>query len=260
MANSLDHTSLESLEVGAAPVVRHFLDRLQLAPLLARYLPPASRRPEDIPTSVTLCVLVTNLLLARRPLYGLHTWAARCVPEYLGIQPDQVALLGDDRLGRSLDRLYRADRASLLTALVVQAVREFQIDLKQLHNDTTTVTFAGAYRNQPPAEQRDRPPRITFGYNKGMRSWSKTVRARTITQSPSSRRRCDQYGRSSAPGSAALRRPLFLRLPSPCLGVADFPAFAALHPYDPLARLRHHRNAAPLSIWSSLARSSIRQL
>ena len=65
MATSFDNTSLESLEVGAAPVVRRFLDRLQLAPLLARYLPPTNRRREDIPTSVTLCVLVTNLLLAR---------------------------------------------------------------------------------------------------------------------------------------------------------------------------------------------------
>jgi transposase len=169
MATPFDQTSLESLEVGAAPVIRRFLDRLQLQPLLARYLPPASRRPEEIPTAVTLCALVTNLLLARRPLYGLSEWAARRVPEYLGLQPDQVALLGDDRLGRGLDRLYRADRASLLTALVVQTVREFQIDLKQLHNDTTTVTFAGAYRNQQPAEHRDRPPRITFGYNKDHR-------------------------------------------------------------------------------------------
>ncbi len=169
MATPFDQTSLESLEVGAAPVVRHFLGRLQLEPLLARYLPPASRRPEDIPTSVTLCVLATNLLLARRPLYGLPEWAVRRVPEYLGLQPGQADLLGDDRFGRALDRLYRADRASLLTALVVRAVREFQVELRQTHNDTTTVTFAGAYHSQAPAEERDRPPRITFGYNKDHR-------------------------------------------------------------------------------------------
>jgi transposase len=169
MATPFDHTSLESLEVGATPVVRHFLDRLQLAPLLARHLPPARRRPEDLPTAVTLCVLVTNLLLARRPLHGLAQWAARRVPEHLGLQPGQAALLGDDRLGRALDRLYRADRASLLTALVVRAVRAFQVELRQAHNDTTTVTFAGAYLNQAPAEERDRPPRITFGYNKDHR-------------------------------------------------------------------------------------------
>src|SRR5215471_13501100 len=169
MTTPFDHTSLESLDVGAAPVVRRFLDRLQLEPLLARYLPPANRRPEDLPTSVTLCVLVTNLLLARRPLYGLPEWAARRVPEHLGLRPGQAGLLGDDRFGRSLDRLYRADRASLLTAVVVRAVREFQVELRQTHHDTTTVTFAGAYQNQAPAEERDRPPRITFGYNKDHR-------------------------------------------------------------------------------------------
>jgi hypothetical protein len=71
MSDAWEQTSLESLEVGAAPVVRRFLDRLLLEPLLARHLPPATRRREEIPTAVTLCVLVTNLLLARRPLYAL---------------------------------------------------------------------------------------------------------------------------------------------------------------------------------------------
>src|SRR5262249_43142794 len=104
-----------------------------------------------------------------RPRYGLAAWAARRVPEHLGLQPGQAGLLGDDRFGRALDRLYRADRASLLTALVVRAVRELQVELRQTHKDTTTVTFAGAYPNQAPSEERDRPPRITFGYNKDHR-------------------------------------------------------------------------------------------
>ncbi len=169
MDRALDNTSLESLEVGAAPVVQRFLERLQLAQLFLQYLPPNARRPEELPTSVTLCVLVTNLLLARRPLYALPAWLARRVPEYLGLRPDQVSLLQDDRLGRALDRLYKADRASMLTALVVRAVRAFRVELGQMHNDTTTVTFSGAYRNQSPAAEPDRPPRITFGYNKDHR-------------------------------------------------------------------------------------------
>jgi transposase len=96
-------------------------------------------------------------------------WVARRVPEHLGLQPDQLALLNDDRIGRALDHLHRADRASLLTALVLHAVRAFDIDLAELHQDTTTVTFTGDYAGQPPAEQEDRPPRITFGYNKDHR-------------------------------------------------------------------------------------------
>jgi len=162
-------TTLESLDVGAAPVVRRFLERLQLEALLGQHLPAIPGRTEDIPTPVVLCALVTNLLLARRPLYALKEWLARCVPEHLGLDPQHLEHLGDDRFGRALDRFYRADRASLLTALVLRAVREFQVELKRMHNDTTTVTVAGAYRNQQAAAETDRPPRITFGYNKDHR-------------------------------------------------------------------------------------------
>src|SRR5262245_24355134 len=166
---ALQNTSHESLEVGATPVVRRFLDRLQLEQLFRQYLPPIARRPEELPTPVTLCVLVTNLLLARCPLYAFPDWLARRVPEHLGLEPGQIGLLQDDRLGRALDRLYHADRATMLTALVVRAVREFRVELGPMHNDTTTVTFSGAYRNQTTAGEQDRPPRITFGYNKDHR-------------------------------------------------------------------------------------------
>ncbi len=44
-----------------------------------------------------------------------------------------------------LDRLFDADRASVITEVVLGAVREFDIDLTQMHNDSTTVTFSGGY-------------------------------------------------------------------------------------------------------------------
>jgi transposase len=116
-----------------------------------------------------LGVLLANLLLARQPLYALADWASRRVPEHLGLLPGQAHLLNDDRAGRALDHLHRADRASLLTALVLRAVAAFDIDLSEQHQDTTTVTFSGEYAHQAPAEQADRPPRITFGYNKDHR-------------------------------------------------------------------------------------------
>jgi transposase len=160
---------LESLEVGAAPLVRLFLERLDLPGLFERQLPPLPGRPPALPSSTVLCVLLSNLLLARRPLYAIPAWVARRVPEYLGLPPGQAVLLNDDRIGRALDHLQRADRASLLTALVLGAVREFAIDLGELHQDTTTVTFSGDYAGQPPTDQVGRPPRITFGYNKDHR-------------------------------------------------------------------------------------------
>ena len=169
MSLSWQQTSLESLEVGATPLVRHFLQRLQLPQLFEQHLPVLPGRQPALSSAVTLTLLVTNLLLARQPLYALAAWTARRVPEHLGLHPGQAALLNDDRSGRALDHLQRADRASLLTALVVRAVRVFAIDLAEFHQDTTTVTFAGDYATQLPAVLASRPPRITFGYNKDHR-------------------------------------------------------------------------------------------
>jgi transposase len=164
-----DNLYLESLDVGAAPLVRHFLQRLDLHGLFQRHLPVLPGRPPALPTATVLNVLLTNLLLARQPLYALPDWAARRVPEFLDLLPGQAALLNDDRLGRALDHLQRADRASLLTALVRHTVQEFALDLSEFHQDTTTVTFSGDYADQWPVTHTDRPPRITFGYNKDHR-------------------------------------------------------------------------------------------
>ena len=169
MSSPWQHTSLESLEVGAAPLVQHFLRRLDLPGLFERHLPPLPGRQPALSSAATLSVLLSNLLLARQPLYAIPAWAARRVPEHLGLSPEQVGPLNDDRIGRALDHLRRADCASMLTELVVHAVREFAIDMAELHQDTTTVTFSGEYAGQAPAAQADRPPRVTFGYNKDHR-------------------------------------------------------------------------------------------
>jgi transposase len=169
MTNPLQNTTHESLDVGATPVVRHFLQRLQLHELFERHLPRLPGRPPALSSALTLTVLLTNLVIARRPLYALPLWAARRIPEHLGLAPAQVALLNDDRLGAALDHLHRADRASLLTALVRHVVSEFAIDLAEFHQDTTTVTLHGQYDHQPNADATNRPPRITFGYNKDHR-------------------------------------------------------------------------------------------
>jgi transposase len=161
--------TLESLEVGAAPLLGHFLTRLNLPALFALHLPRLPGRQPDLDTPTVLAVLLHNLLLARQPLYAIAGWAARRVPEHLGLVAGQVELLNDDRIGRALDHLRRADRASLLTALVLHVVRTFEIDMSEMHQDTTTVSFTGSYAGQPDAESADRPPRITFGYNKDHR-------------------------------------------------------------------------------------------
>src|ERR1700731_4375281 len=159
----------EALAVGAAPVIRHFLEKLGLPALFDGHLPQLRGRQRDVPSSTVLCVLLSNLLLAREPLYAIAAWASGFVPEHLGLLPAQLPRLNDDRFGRALDHLFRSDRASLLTAVVLNTIRLFHLALHEMHQDTTTLTFAGEYADQPPVVQTDRPVRITRGHNKDPR-------------------------------------------------------------------------------------------
>jgi transposase len=210
---------LESLEVGAAPLILHFLRRLQLPELFARFLPVLPGRQPALPTAVTLSVLLCNLLLGRQPLYAIAQWASRRVPEHLGLQPDQVGLLNDDRFGSALDHLRRADRASLLTALVLHVVREFRIDTSEMHQDTTPVSFHGDYAGQPPADQANRPPRICLGYSKGQPGLKQLVYSITISSDGAVPVHCKIYDGNTTDDSVHVDTWQFLRQ---IIGHSDF--------------------------------------
>ena len=69
-----------------------------------------------------------------------------------------------------LDRLFDADRASLITEVVVGMTRQFRLDLARLHNDSTTVTFEGAYSTTAGRRRGGKPtPAIVHGHNKDHR-------------------------------------------------------------------------------------------
>lgn len=117
-----------------------------------------------------LGVLLRNVLLAREPLYGLSGWAAPYRTDLFDLEPGEEALLNDDRVGRSLDALFDADRATLLTGLVVQMVREFGVALDRFHNDSTTVTLQGAYKEAAGEPKRGKPTlKAALGHNKDHR-------------------------------------------------------------------------------------------
>ncbi|MGH2864586.1 MAG: IS1634 family transposase [Solirubrobacteraceae bacterium] len=135
---------LSSQALGALPIVSHFLDRLGLEATLERCLPHGDARAL-MPAARAIRVLVANLCIEREPLYGIGEWAGRFEPAALGLDDGEPDLICDDRVGRALDQLFDCDRASLLTALVLQAIREFQVDCSQLHNDSTSITLHGDY-------------------------------------------------------------------------------------------------------------------
>lgn len=143
---------LASQALGALPIVNRFLDRLGLEAILERHLPDGDARVL-MAVARTIRVLVMNLCVEREPLYGIAEWAGRCDATALSLEPGELELLCDDRVGRALDQLFDCDRASLLTELALQAIKEFAVDCSQLHNDSTSITLYGDYLQ---ADERER--------------------------------------------------------------------------------------------------------
>ena len=144
--------------------------RMKLREFLEGYLPPEDGRTK-LPTPRALMVLVRNILIARNPIYGVGEWAAGYTPDLLGIQRTELEYLNDDRAGRALEKLHQADQASLCLAVAAHAIKHFRVELDELHNDSTTISFYGAYDRQGrEAPDPDRPtPIITWGHSKDHR-------------------------------------------------------------------------------------------
>lgn len=160
---------LVSQRLGALPLVEHFLDRAGLPALLGRYLPAGDARVRLAPATAVRLV-VTNLLVGREPLYALGQWAAPFAPRLLGLAPGEVDAVNDDRVGRALEALFDADRASLLTELILAVVAEFGVEVAELHNDSTSVSVSGVYRDATGTPRGGKAtPVITFGHSKDHR-------------------------------------------------------------------------------------------
>ena len=160
---------LVSYRLGGLPLVNHFLDRIGLDQALARWLPEPDRRFKLSPVTA-IRLLVVNLLVGRAPLYGLGAWAAPYAPNLLGLPGGDTAWLNDDRVGRAPVSLFDADRASLLTELIVGVIAEFGVDTSEMHNDSTSVSVHGQYDDADGRPRRGKPTAaVTFGHSKDHR-------------------------------------------------------------------------------------------
>jgi transposase len=165
-----DCLELRSYGVGALPLLKRVFERIGLERILEEHLPKDDPRTE-LATATALMVLFANLLLAREPVYGVGEWAALFPPDLLGLRPKDLPRLHDDRLGRCLDRMFEGIGPSLIMAVVRRVIQEFHVSLDELHNDSTTVSFYGAYDEAgQESEQRGRPTlAITWGHSKARR-------------------------------------------------------------------------------------------
>ena len=139
-------------DLGALPIFDQQIQRIGLMEHLTEAM-------GQVRYAEAILLLLKNILIERNALYAIREWAAPYDPALV-----YGGRYGDDVLARSLDRLFESDRASLLTRVVVHAIKTDAVDLSQIHQDTTSVKLTGAYVNQ-----RRSAVQLVRGYSKDHR-------------------------------------------------------------------------------------------
>jgi len=153
--------------VDVLPMVKHYMQELDLYNLLKKYVPKSERCPVE-PAQV-LCMLTTNIICASKPLYQVEEWLTDYM-DGLGEEPLNASLYNDDQLGRCVDKLFDADRHTLMTELSANAVKVYALETEQIHNDSTSITLSGEYEQPDPQTVQ-----LMHGFNKDHRPDCKQI-------------------------------------------------------------------------------------
>ena len=129
------------LYVGELPLIKSIIERLGLREIFAQYI--KRHKNEKIPALDSLMILLFNITCGRQPLYELEEWVEHIHPMIFGHDSFKKGIINDDRFGKALDKLYMADRATIMTRIVMAMIKLTNLDLSQIHNDSTTIKAYG---------------------------------------------------------------------------------------------------------------------
>jgi transposase len=141
---------------------------MDLLALLEQYVPTRDSRCA-ISHAQALGVLLRSIVVEREPLYRQQETVHEFAPQLYGLSGEHIQHLSDDRVGRALDRLFDADRAALLTAVVVTVGKRFGVQFDEVHNDSTSVSVCGQYREAEQPIRGRLPALLTYGHSKDHR-------------------------------------------------------------------------------------------
>jgi transposase len=145
--------------VGATPMLFPICQRLGLAQIVDAHCPGK----EEISHGKVITALTLNRLLSPRPLYQVGEWMGGTILEdALEVDAKQMY---DSRLGRTLDDI-QPHLEAIWQDIVVQAILAYDIDLRFLHYDITSIYFEGEYKESDT---------IDYGYSRDNRPDAKQV-------------------------------------------------------------------------------------
>jgi transposase len=150
-------TRFDTQNVGSLPVIAEYLDRLKIANHVNELVPWEG----EVPLGTLVEVMICNRLLNPKAMFRIDDWAqGAAVSDYFGLDAGQ---LNDDRLGRALERIAKHSD-SVQTAAVLTAIKEFKLDVSQVHYDITGIELYGAYEVE--LAEGETPPKPTPAYGR----------------------------------------------------------------------------------------------
>jgi transposase len=159
----LESQEIEVHDVYHLPIIKAYADRIDLVNTINRLVP--SKMSIDPGTLVLAMVL--DAVSGRHPLYRIDSFYRNKDIELLLGRSIGIGQLTDDNFGRGMDLLYKANTSLIYSAIVMNALRAFQVPTQHFHYDTSTMSVFGQYNSDGP----DDPStiKITKGHSKDHR-------------------------------------------------------------------------------------------
>jgi transposase len=141
------------------PIVKAFANKIGLVDTVDKMV----NSQMELSPGIAVLAMVLDTLSGRSPLYRLSEFFEEKDTEILlgaDIEPERFC---DYNLGRSMDKIFETGTQKIFSQLAQNALKVFQVDPRQLHFDTTSVSVFGDY------DLIDPPFEITYGHSKDKR-------------------------------------------------------------------------------------------
>ena len=171
---NLDTDQLTITDVGHLPIAKHYANQLNLVDTVDAMV----QNQMQTSAGLTVLAMVLDTLSGRNPLYRLQRFFQDKDTELLLGQTVDGKDFADHNLGRVLDSLYATGTQNIFAQLAQNAIGNFQLDTRNLHYDTTSISVFGDY------DFSDPPFHITYGHSKD--------RVRFLSRLPATYKECSR--------------------------------------------------------------------
>lgn len=161
---SIESQDVRASDVSFLPIVAAYVKKLGIVEQVDRLCPIMS----DVSAGQVVMALILDTLTGRSPLYKLELSFVGQDTELLFGEEIAPAKFNDDAVGRSMDSLFEVGTGKILTAVVLSAIKQYDLDTQKVHHDTTSLTVYGDYDLYQDSNH-SHPFVITRGYNKDHR-------------------------------------------------------------------------------------------